>query len=382
MANSSTVDTGDTATAAQYNNLRADAIDTSTGHLHDGSNGRNLDSAVVSTGHLTFNDNQRISLGTGGDSILSYNGTDTIWDLQAVGSGVLKFTGATTVNTSAGNLTLGAAAGSNVLLGDNVTIVYVDGTTGTVGVNVAAASNAHFRVGGSLSTNGAKAILVAPALTQTTTRADAEIVDFTGGAVTVQTGVTITDLQTLRVAEPAITLAGSGAATNAQNILMTTAPTEGGSNFFMRENVNGGNLSTSGVWTDGSSRDIKRGVIPIADLSIFSRLLAMVEVNEYRRENGRQDDPYLRYGMIAEDVPDFLASGNRKGIAAGYVGGFLMGVVQWHEFRLNDIEPRVNGVELAVDEIHKTASTKWTELDKVKADLAAANRKIAALEAR
>ena len=40
MANSSTVSSGDLATAAQYNNLRADTLDTSSGHLHDGTNGR------------------------------------------------------------------------------------------------------------------------------------------------------------------------------------------------------------------------------------------------------------------------------------------------------------------------------------------------------
>jgi hypothetical protein len=40
MANSSTVSSGDLATATQYNNLRADAIDTSSGHIHDGTNAR------------------------------------------------------------------------------------------------------------------------------------------------------------------------------------------------------------------------------------------------------------------------------------------------------------------------------------------------------
>ena len=40
MANSSTVSSGDLATATQYNNLRSDVLDTSTGHVHDGTNGR------------------------------------------------------------------------------------------------------------------------------------------------------------------------------------------------------------------------------------------------------------------------------------------------------------------------------------------------------
>ena len=40
MANSATVSSGQLATAAQYNNLRSDVVDTSSGHLHDGTNGR------------------------------------------------------------------------------------------------------------------------------------------------------------------------------------------------------------------------------------------------------------------------------------------------------------------------------------------------------
>ena len=40
MANSSTVSSGDLATAQQYNDLRDDVLDLSSGHLHDGSAGR------------------------------------------------------------------------------------------------------------------------------------------------------------------------------------------------------------------------------------------------------------------------------------------------------------------------------------------------------
>ena len=40
MANSSTVSSGEQATASQYNNLRDDVLSTTSGHLHDASNGR------------------------------------------------------------------------------------------------------------------------------------------------------------------------------------------------------------------------------------------------------------------------------------------------------------------------------------------------------
>jgi len=41
MAQSSAVSSGELATATQYNNLRDDVLSVTTGHLHDGSNGRN-----------------------------------------------------------------------------------------------------------------------------------------------------------------------------------------------------------------------------------------------------------------------------------------------------------------------------------------------------
>ena len=42
MASSSTVSTGDVATAAQYNNLRTDVLDTSSGHSHTGTDSKDL----------------------------------------------------------------------------------------------------------------------------------------------------------------------------------------------------------------------------------------------------------------------------------------------------------------------------------------------------
>ena len=42
MANSADVSSGDLATAVQYNNLRADVLNTSSGHTHTGTDSKNL----------------------------------------------------------------------------------------------------------------------------------------------------------------------------------------------------------------------------------------------------------------------------------------------------------------------------------------------------
>tara|TARA_R100000808_G_C2150495_1_gene159246 strand:- start:286 stop:3159 length:2874 start_codon:yes stop_codon:yes gene_type:complete len=63
MANSSTVSSGDLATATQYNNLRADILDTSSGHIHDGTNARS---------------DGQFSLAVGGLPLISENTSDAV----------------------------------------------------------------------------------------------------------------------------------------------------------------------------------------------------------------------------------------------------------------------------------------------------------------
>lgn len=51
MTASGTVAAGDLATAAQYNNLRADCVDTSAGHTHDGADSKVLATLGTASGH-------------------------------------------------------------------------------------------------------------------------------------------------------------------------------------------------------------------------------------------------------------------------------------------------------------------------------------------
>ena len=58
-------------------------------------------------------------------------------DKEIRAHGNLAFQQAATVSTSSGNLTLSAATGSDVLIGDNATILYIDGGTDGVGIGKA-----------------------------------------------------------------------------------------------------------------------------------------------------------------------------------------------------------------------------------------------------
>ena len=72
------------------------------------------------------------------ESNLTFDGSTLTLD------GDLAFTGAQAITTSTDNLTIGAATGADVLIGDNATILYVDGGAGVVSIgdNAALASRA------------------------------------------------------------------------------------------------------------------------------------------------------------------------------------------------------------------------------------------------
>jgi hypothetical protein len=140
--------------------------------------------------------------------------------------------------------------------------------------------------------------------------------------------------------------------------LRTDASGGGTNNYQIWDSTNSAFLSTAGVWTDASHGDVK--IHSPADLDIMPELLAQLNLKQYHRrsplydsdgqvmenEDGstiwtdavHSDDSYLRYGPLAEEVPEFLATADRKGIGAGYTAGFLIGVAQNHDARIEALE--------------------------------------------
>ncbi len=74
MANSADVNAGDQALASQYNNLRADVLNTSTGHTHDGADSKSLATDAVSGAIIADGGVGANKLATSA----SYNGTITV----------------------------------------------------------------------------------------------------------------------------------------------------------------------------------------------------------------------------------------------------------------------------------------------------------------
>jgi hypothetical protein len=86
-----------------------------------------------------------------------------------------------------------------------------------------------------------------------------------------------------------------------------------------------------GIWTNGSSRDIKHD---IRELAVDDALAAFSQLTPVRyRPNASPQEEAL--GFIAEDVPDLVAYGDRKGLSPMDFVAVLTKVVQEQQKRLD-----------------------------------------------
>ena len=104
------------------------------------------DSAVL---RVSSADHDIAMLGAGGDVDEGrlYLKEDSA-NAMILATDALTWNQAATISTTTGNLTIGATTGADVLIGDNVTILYVDGGTGGVGVGAAPSVPFHVNSGG------------------------------------------------------------------------------------------------------------------------------------------------------------------------------------------------------------------------------------------
>ena len=158
----------------------------------------------------------------------------------------------------------------------------------------------------------------------------------------------------VRIKPPTIT-SGSAALTNAANLLVSGGgPSAATNNYIILDDTNTAYLSTGGVWTDTSARAAKMGILG-ADASELLAELRTLQVHKYQRRQAKissgeavktedgetvyldtpnRGDPFFHYGLIADEVPESFKDVTGKGVAAGYVAGFLVGVVQDLDRRL------------------------------------------------
>jgi hypothetical protein len=104
---------------------------------------------------------------------------------------------------------------------------------------------------------------------------------------------------------------------------------------------NGASCTVAGVWTDASSRAYKEN---IHDLTIIEAKDALSELNpvkyNYKKD---KDEDYL--GFIAEDVPELVASKDRKGMSPMDVVAVLTKVAQEQQKTISELQKRITGLE-------------------------------------
>lgn len=100
------------------------------------------------------------------------------------------------------------------------------------------------------------------------------------------------------------------------------------------EHSNGARLTTGGVWTDASSRSLKDNIIGISVNAALKALSALEPVTfSYKAQ---PEETYA--GFIAEDVPEMVATNDRKGLAPMDIVAVLTKVVQDQQKTINKLK--------------------------------------------
>lgn len=105
----------------------------------------------------------------------------------------------------------------------------------------------------------------------------------------------------------------------------------------------GAHVTAGGVWTDASSREYKTAIQELSSrdaLDVFNELNPVTF--RYNKEPGE-----LHAGFIAEDSPDLITSGDKKGVAAMDVVAVLTKVVQQQQVEIDELKQRLSQLEEA-----------------------------------
>lgn len=101
--------------------------------------------------------------------------------------------------------------------------------------------------------------------------------------------------------------------------------------------ASGAHVTVGGVWTDASSRDLKEN---IQDITVEEALaaLALLTPKKYNYKTDKEEE-YL--GFIAEDVPDLVATNDRKSMSPMDVVALLTKIVQEQQKKIEELESRI-----------------------------------------
>ncbi|MFA5032996.1 MAG: tail fiber domain-containing protein [bacterium] len=134
-------------------------------------------------------------------------------------------------------------------------------------------------------------------------------------------------------------------ASNSADLLYLNS--NGSGNFINASN--GAYLSNGGTWTDASSREYKEN---IEDLRLDEAISTVRNLNpvkfNYKKYAGEKC-----VGFIAEDVPDLVATKDRKGLSPMDIVAALTKVVQEQQKNIQQQQKQINALKEKIDQLSK-----------------------------
>ncbi len=102
--------------------------------------------------------------------------------------------------------------------------------------------------------------------------------------------------------------------------------------------ASGAHVTAGGVWTNASSRDLKEN---IRDISVEEALEALAQLapKKYNYKTDKEEE-YL--GFIAEEVPELVATNDRKSMSPMDVVALLTIIVQQQQEKIESLETRLS----------------------------------------
>ena len=107
------------------------------------------------------------------------------------------------------------------------------------------------------------------------------------------------------------------------------------------EMASGAHVTAGGVWTNSSSRAKKENIAVLT----LDAALAALERLEPVQFNYKTDTLEQHVGFIAEDVPDIVASSDRKGLSSMDIVAVLTRVIQAQQQQIDALDARLDDVE-------------------------------------
>jgi Chaperone of endosialidase len=102
-------------------------------------------------------------------------------------------------------------------------------------------------------------------------------------------------------------------------------------------------VTTGGVWTNASSRELKKDIRPLPADEAMETLAALAPVTfKYKID----DEAHV--GFIAEDVPDLVATNGRKGLSSMDIVAVLAKVVQQQQAQLADQRKELDALKTQI----------------------------------